>query len=60
VLLGAAAIAANAVADVAADPTIGAAGATANRTWYQSDGVNPSAQGHRIIAGIVAAAIRTL
>jgi lysophospholipase L1-like esterase len=48
---------ADALADIAADPTIGAAGATANRTYYQSDEVNPTAAGHRIIAGIVKAAI---
>ncbi len=51
---------ADALADVSADPTIGAAGAQANRTYYQSDGTHPTAKTYSIVAGIVKAAILTL
>ena len=46
--------------DVGADPTIGVASARGNLTYYQGNGVLPTAEGHRIIAPIVAAAIKTL
>lgn len=51
---------ADALADVGADPTIGAPGATANREYFQGDGTHPTARGGGIIAGIVTAAILTL
>jgi lysophospholipase L1-like esterase len=51
---------ADALADVAADATLSMASVTANPVYYQSSGTNLTAAGHRIIAGIVAAAIRTL
>jgi lysophospholipase L1-like esterase len=51
---------ADALADVGADPTIGAPGAHANREYYQSDGTHPTGKGHGIIATIVKAAILTL
>lgn len=51
---------ADALVDVAADPMIGAAGATASMEFYQSDGVHLTPKGHGIAAGIVKAAILTL
>jgi lysophospholipase L1-like esterase len=51
---------ADALADVSADPTIGAAGAQLNREYYQSDGTHPTARAYAIVARIVKAAILTL
>jgi lysophospholipase L1-like esterase len=51
---------ADALADIGADPTVGAPGAHANRDYFQSDGVHPTGKGHAIMARIVAAAIMTL
>jgi lysophospholipase L1-like esterase len=51
---------ADALADVSADPTIGAAGAQMNREYYQSDGTHPTAKAYAIVARIVKAAILTL
>ena len=51
---------ADALADIGANPIIGAAGAQANLDYYQPDGTHPTRKGYSIVAGIVKDAILTL